>query len=53
MGAGVVMIAGGITGGYAGAALARRVDPKRVRGLVVVVAWAMTLYFFVRTYILR
>jgi uncharacterized protein len=50
---GVVMIAGGITGGYAGAALARKVDPKRVRGLVVVVAWAMTLYFFVRTYILR
>jgi uncharacterized membrane protein YfcA len=49
----VVMIAGGITGGYAGAALARRVDPKRVRTLVVFVAWAMTLYFFVKTYILR
>jgi len=50
---GVVMIAGGITGGYAGAAIARKVDPKRVRTLVVFVAWGMTLYFFVRTYILR
>jgi uncharacterized membrane protein YfcA len=50
---GVVMIAGGMTGGYAGAAIARKVDPKRVRTLVVFVAWGMTLYFFVRTYILR
>jgi uncharacterized membrane protein YfcA len=50
---GVVMIAGGITGGYAGAAVARRVDPKRVRSLVVAVAWGMTLYFFLRTYIMR
>jgi uncharacterized membrane protein YfcA len=47
---GSVMIAGGITGGYLGARLARKVDPKRVRGLVVVVAWSMTAYFFVRTY---
>jgi uncharacterized membrane protein YfcA len=52
-GPGVVMIAGGITGGYAGAALARRVDPKRVRVVVVVVAWGMTLYFFARTYIVH
>lgn len=50
---GVVMIAGGITGGYVGAALARRVDPKRVRTVVVFVAWTMTVYFFVKTYILR
>jgi uncharacterized membrane protein YfcA len=50
---GVVMIAGGIGGGYFGAAAARRVDPKRVRALVVVVAWTMTLYFFVRTYVVR
>jgi uncharacterized protein len=47
---GVVMIAGGITGGYAGAAIARRVDPKHVRGLVLGVAWTMTAYFFVHTY---
>jgi uncharacterized membrane protein YfcA len=50
---GVVMIAGGMIGGYVGAAVARKVDPKRVRTLVVLVAWGMTLYFFVRTYILR
>jgi uncharacterized membrane protein YfcA len=47
---GVVMIAGGITGGYAGAAIARRVDPKHVRSLVLVIAWGMTGYFFWRTY---
>jgi len=47
---GVVMIAGGITGGYAGAAAARRVDPKYVRWLVMIIAWSMTTYFFIRTY---
>jgi uncharacterized protein len=47
---GLVMIAGGIAGGYAGAAIARRVDAKSVRRLVLAVAWTMTVYFFVRTY---
>ncbi|HXN30453.1 MAG TPA: sulfite exporter TauE/SafE family protein [Polyangiaceae bacterium] len=47
---GIVMIAGGITGGYAGASIARRVDAKVVRTLVLVIAWGMTAYFFVRTY---
>jgi len=47
---GVVMIVGGAVGGYAGAAIARRIDPKRVRWLVLVVAWTMTVYFFWRTY---
>jgi uncharacterized membrane protein YfcA len=46
----VVMIVGGILGGYAGAAVARRVEPKVVRRLVLAVAWTMTAYFFVRTY---
>jgi len=45
-----VMIVGGIVGGYGGAAVARRVEPKQVRRLVLVVAWTMTIYFFVRTY---
>ncbi len=49
---GVVMVVGGIAGGYAGAAIARRVNPKRVRGLVLAVAWGMTAYFFARTYVL-
>jgi uncharacterized membrane protein YfcA len=47
---GIAMIAGGITGGYTGAALARRVDPRYVRALVLVIAWSMTAYFFVKTY---
>jgi uncharacterized membrane protein YfcA len=47
---GVVMILGGIAGGYAGAAAARRVAAVYVRLLVLVIAWAMTAYFFVRTY---
>jgi uncharacterized membrane protein YfcA len=48
--AGIVMILGGITGGYAGAAIARRIQPKYVRWLVMGIAWGMTAYFFVRTY---
>jgi uncharacterized membrane protein YfcA len=47
---GGVMIVGGVLGGYAGAAVARRVDPRRVRRIVLVVAWTMTGYFFFRTY---
>jgi uncharacterized protein len=47
---GIVMIAGGITGGYAGAAMARRVSPKYVRWMVMAIAWGMTTYFFVKTY---
>ena len=47
---GAVMIVGGIAGGYFGAASARRVDPKHVRVLVLVIAWTMTAYFFLKTY---
>lgn len=50
---GIVMIAGGISGGYAGATIARRVDAKHVRALVLVIAWGMTAYFFARTYLLK
>jgi uncharacterized membrane protein YfcA len=45
---GVIMTAGGIAGGYAGAALARRIPGDWIRGLVIVIAWTMTIYFFVR-----
>ena len=45
---GMIMVAGGIAGGYAGAATARRVDERHVRRLVMVIAWGMTLYFFLR-----
>ncbi|MBV9949279.1 MAG: sulfite exporter TauE/SafE family protein [Myxococcales bacterium] len=47
---GIVMIAGGIVGGYAGAAVARRLPPAHVRRFVLVVAWTMTIYFFAVTY---
>lgn len=47
---GGVMIVGGVVGGYAGAAIARQVDPGLVRKLVLAVAWSMTGYFFLRTY---
>ena len=45
---GLVMVAGGVTGGYVGASVARRVPGGAVGGLVVVVAWGMTGYFFLR-----
>ena len=45
---GLIMMAGGIAGGYAGAATARRVNPRFVRVLVTVIAWGMTLFFFLR-----
>jgi uncharacterized membrane protein YfcA len=44
----VVMIAGGVTGGYGGAYFARRLDPVLVRRFVIAVGCAMTLYFFIR-----
>jgi uncharacterized membrane protein YfcA len=45
---GMVMVAGGITGGYVGASMARRVSGPAVRVVVITVAWAMTGYFFLR-----
>jgi uncharacterized protein len=47
---GLIMVVGGIAGGYGGAAMARRVDPRIVRRLVLVIAWTITLYFFAKTY---
>jgi uncharacterized membrane protein YfcA len=47
-GPGIVMALGGVAGGYAGAAVARRVAGSLVRAIVIVVAWGMTVYFFVR-----
>jgi uncharacterized protein len=45
---GLVMVVGGIAGGYFGAAAARRIDRKWIRLFVVGVGWTMTAYFFVR-----
>ena len=41
-------VLGSMVGGYAGARLARRVDPKRVRPVVVGLGWALTAAFFWR-----
>ena len=46
------MIVGGLGGGYLGARVARRLDPRRVRGFVLVIAWAMTAWFFVRRFVI-
>jgi uncharacterized protein len=45
---GLVMVIGGIIGGYSGAFVARRVDARIIRTFVICVAWLMTIYFFVR-----
>ena len=47
-GHGAVMVAGSITGGYFGAHYARQVDKDLVKRFVSVVAWGLTLYFFLR-----
>jgi uncharacterized protein len=47
-GPGLIMIAGGIAGGYLGAAVARRISGRIVRGFIVVIAWTMTVYFFIQ-----
>ncbi len=47
---GLIMAAGGMSGGYAGAAIARRLSPRSVRAFVVLLAWSLSLYFFIRGY---
>ena len=44
----LLMAVAAIVGGYAGGAIARRVDPARIRALVIVIGVAMTAYFFVK-----
>jgi len=44
----LVMLVGAVVGGYAGAAVARRLDPLLVRRFVIVVGVVMTIYFFAR-----
>lgn len=45
---GLVMVAGGVSGGYLGASTARRLSAGLVRWFVIAIAWGMTVYFFVR-----
>jgi uncharacterized membrane protein YfcA len=44
----IVMVIGGIVGGYGGAHFARQIEPRLVRRFVILVGVAMTLYFFIR-----
>jgi uncharacterized protein len=44
----LVMVVGAVAGGYLAGHQARKLDPQAVRRFVIVVAWAMTLYFFVQ-----
>jgi uncharacterized membrane protein YfcA len=46
-----VMICGAIVGGYGGAYYARQIAPSSVRAGVIVIAFTMTAYFFVKTYV--
>jgi len=44
----LVMIVGAVIGGYGGAYFARKIEQKWIRIFVIVVGFAMTLFFFVR-----
>ncbi len=43
-----VMIAGSLAGGWFGAHYAQKADPRKVRGFVIGVGFAMSAYFFVK-----
>ncbi len=47
---GLLMVVGAVIGGYGGAHLAQRLDPRLIRRFVILVGCAMTVYFFVRYY---
>jgi uncharacterized membrane protein YfcA len=46
----LVMMVGSIAGGFGGAAVAQRLDPRVVRGFVIAVGVALSVYFFVSQY---
>ena len=47
---GLIMIAGGIVGGYLGAHYAQKLPPAWIRSFVVLVGAGMTVYFFWKSY---
>lgn len=51
--AALVMIAGSIVGGFGGAFYARKMEPIVVRRFVIVVGVTMTIYFFLRAFVLH
>jgi uncharacterized membrane protein YfcA len=46
----IIMIVGATLTGYLGAVIARRINPSSVRRFVLLLAWCMTVYFFLKTY---
>jgi uncharacterized membrane protein YfcA len=46
----VIMIVGAIVGGYGGASIARKLPQVYIRGFVIAVGTAMTIYFFGKDY---
>ncbi len=44
----LLMVVGASLGGYGGAAYARNLNPEHVRRFVIIVGFAMSLYFFIR-----
>ena len=45
---GIPMLAAGIAGGYWGAHGVKRLDPQKARLGILIYAWALTAYFFIR-----
>lgn len=44
----IVMMVGTTIGGYSGALIASNIEPKLIRRIVIVIAWIITCYFFIR-----
>jgi len=45
---GIPMLISGIAGGYLGARVMRRLDEKAARYAILVYAWGLTVWFFLR-----
>ena len=50
---GVPMLLAGIAGGYLGARVVARLNDKVARNAILVYAWALTVWFFVKLYVVR
>jgi uncharacterized protein len=46
---GIPMLLAGIAGGYGGARLVRRMNEKTARNAILIYAWGLTVYFFLRS----
>ena len=47
----LLMVCGSVLGGYAGAWYAQKMDPKKVRYIVIAIGYSMAVYFFWRVYV--